>query len=92
MAKAHLSSGQRAQVYKVLYRLNRLFHFTVHWLTASERLGVLQAGDIQEMIGLTQEVQLEINTLFLDRLAQIELDDHATYGKVRSAMEKRLRG
>jgi hypothetical protein len=43
------------------------------------------------MRGLTQEVQLEINVALLDSLHSVELDDHGQFGKVRIALEKRLK-
>jgi hypothetical protein len=42
-------------------------------------------------IGLTQEIQLEINMLLLDRLHSAEERDWAEFGKVRIALEKRLK-
>ncbi|HZU30213.1 MAG TPA: hypothetical protein VFB79_03805 [Candidatus Angelobacter sp.] len=52
---------------------------------------ILNARKIREMSGLTQEVQLEINTLLLGPLDALEHEDWGTFGKVRIAMEKRLR-
>jgi hypothetical protein len=43
------------------------------------------------MLGLTQEVQLGINTAVLDTLDSVENDDWAQFGKVRIALEKRLK-
>lgn len=53
---------------------------------------IFNPHDLREMRGLTQEVQLEINTMLLDQLESAEQNDHAQFGKVRIAMEKRLRG
>lgn len=92
MAKAHLSSEQRLAVYTLLFQLNRSFHLIVSRLSDSGNLGIWEPHDLREMLGLVQEVQLEINTLFLDRFGSIEDRDFAHYGKVRTAMEKRLKG
>jgi hypothetical protein len=92
MAKQNLTSGERLRIYQLLYHLNRSFHFIVRRLSQAQEFGVWQQRDIGEMLGLTQEVQMEINTLFLNRFITIEDDDLAQFGKVRTAMEKRLRG
>lgn len=44
------------------------------------------------MRGLTQEVQFEINYLLFNTLHSSEEQDWAQFGKVRTALEKRLRG
>jgi hypothetical protein len=43
------------------------------------------------MCGLAQEVQLEINTTLLGPLDSLEHNDWGEFGKVRIAIEKRLR-
>lgn len=91
MARPNLSSEQRLAVYRLLFRLNRSFHLIVTRLADSERLGIWQPRDIREMLGLTQEVQLEINTLLLNTFGTIEDNDFAHFGKVRGRMEKRLK-
>ena len=55
------------------------------------KTGILNARDLKDAIGLTQEVQLGINTGLLDQLDPAENDDWAQFGKVRIAMEKRLK-
>jgi hypothetical protein len=55
------------------------------------KTSVLNARDLRDMLGLTQEVQLEINTGLLNQLDSIENDDWAQLGKVRTALEKRLK-
>lgn len=72
-------------------RLLRLsFHLAVQ--TLDELKVLLPPRDLKDMRGLTQEVQLEINYLLLDRLYSLEQHDWAQFGKVRTALEKRLRG
>ncbi len=91
MAKPNLTSRERLRVYSLLFMLNRSFHLIVSRLSDLGNLGICEARDIREMLGLVQEVQLEINTLFLDRFATIEDNDFAHFGKVRARMEKRLK-
>jgi len=91
MAKQNLTSEERLNVYRVLFQINRHFHLIVTRLSDSGRMSILEPNDIKEMLGLTQEMQLEINTLFLDRFGTIEDNDFARFGKIRMAMEKRLK-
>lgn len=55
------------------------------------RSHIFSVRDMREVSGLTQGVQLEINTLLLGDLNSLEHDDWGAFGKVRIVMEKRLR-
>jgi hypothetical protein len=90
MTAANFTSAERAEVYKRLFQLNRSFHMIVQRLDELKQLLSPQA--LKDMRGLTQEIQLEINHLLLDRLHSAEESDWAHFGKVRIALEKRLRG
>lgn len=90
MAVPTLTSGDRQDVYRRIFLLNRSFHLIVQRL--DELKSLFSAQDLKDMRGLTQEVQLEINTAVLDALELVENNDHAHFGKVRNALEKRLRG
>jgi hypothetical protein len=79
-------------VYRRIFLLNRSFHFIVQQLDELTQSRIFSSRALKEMRGLTQEVQTEINTVLLDSLESAELGDWAQFGKVRSAMEKRLRG
>lgn len=85
-----LTSAERMDVYRSMLRLNRAFHVAVQSL--DDLAQFFSRRDLREMRGLTQEVQTEINGLMLERLHSIEMDDWAQFGKIRTAMEKRLRG
>lgn len=89
MANANLTSEERVKVYRLLFRLNRSFHLIVSRLSEADTFGIWSSQDIKEMLGLTQEIQLEINTLLLDRFGTIEDRDYAHFGKLRVAMEKK---
>jgi hypothetical protein len=91
MAALNLTSGERMDVYRRMFLLNRSFHLIVQRLDELTQTRIVSPKQIKEMIGLTQEVQLEINTLLLDPLDSLEHDDWAVFGKVRMAQEKRLR-
>lgn len=90
MAAITFTSGERQEIYRRIFLLNRSFHFAVK--TLDELKVLLPPRDLKDMRGLTQEVQLEINYLLLDRLYSLEQHDWAQFGKVRIALEKRLRG
>jgi hypothetical protein len=85
-----MTSAERMNTYHSIFLLNRSFHFAVQRL--DELSGLLTPRELKEMRGLTQEVQTEISSLLLDRLHSVELDDWGQFGKIRRAMEKRLRG
>jgi hypothetical protein len=91
MAAPRLTSSERAAVYRLLFLLNRSFDLIVQRLDALGQTGLFTSRDLREMRGLTQEVQLEINTGLLDSFESVEHDDWAQFGKVRMALEKRLR-
>ena len=86
-----LTSNQRAAVYKQIFLLNRSFHLIVQRLDDLAQARIFNARDIREMCGLAQEVQLEINTTLLGPLDSLEHHDWGGFGKVRIAIEKRLR-
>jgi hypothetical protein len=92
MAAPQFTSGERSNVYRLMFLLNRSFHFIVQQLDELAQTGICTARDLREMRGLTQEVQLEINTGMLNSLESVEMNDWAQFGKVRIALEKRLRG
>jgi hypothetical protein len=87
-----LNSRERTAVYRRIFLLNRSFDLIVQRLDELVQTRIFNARDLREARSLTQEVQLEINTLLLNPLESLEQNDHAQFGKVRFAMEKRLRG
>jgi hypothetical protein len=74
-----------------MFLLNRSFHLIVQRLEELGKTSIIHARDLRDLLGLTQEVQLGINTMLLDRLDSVENDDWAQFGKVRTALEKRLK-
>jgi len=86
-----LTSRERAEIYRQLFLLNRSFDLIVQRLDDLAQTRIFGARDIREVRGLGQEVQLEINTALLGPLDSLEHDDWGEFGKVRIAMEKRLR-
>jgi hypothetical protein len=92
MAAPRFNSRERADIYRQLFMLNRSFASIVQRLDELAQTHLFSVRDLQEMRGLAQEVQLEINTMLLHPLESAEQNDHAQFGKVRISMEKRLRG
>jgi hypothetical protein len=88
--RKQFTSSERINVYCLMFLLNRSFHFIVQRLGELGKASVLNSRDLKDMLGLTQEAQLEINITVLNTLETLESNDHARFGKVRSAMEKRL--
>lgn len=91
MAAPQFTSGERMDVYRHLFLLNRSFHFIVQRLQEVGKSGMMNARDLKDMLGMTQEVQLEINTTLLNPLDSVEHNDHAQFGRVRIALEKKLK-
>ncbi|HEX4604766.1 MAG TPA: hypothetical protein VH724_12280 [Candidatus Angelobacter sp.] len=91
MAALNFTSAERMDVYRSMFLLNRSFHFIVQRLHDLGKTGMLRPRDLRDMLGLTQEVQLEINTALLDPLESVENSDWAQFGKVRLALVKRLK-
>jgi len=88
-AVPQLTSNERQDIYLSMFLLNHCFHGIV--LRLDELAGLLGRKDLKDMRGLTQELQTETNHLILSRLESIEESDWAQFGKVRTAMEGRLR-
>jgi hypothetical protein len=89
MADVNFTSEERMGIYRRLFLLNRSFHLIV--MRLDELKPLLTAQDLKDMRGMTQEIQLGINTALLSSLDSAENDDWAQFGKVRMAMEKRLK-
>jgi hypothetical protein len=89
MADVNFTSEERMDIYRRLFLLNRSFHLIV--MRLDELKPLFTAQDLKDMRGMTQEIQLGINTALLDTLDSAENDDWAQFGKVRLAMEKRLK-
>jgi hypothetical protein len=89
-AVPQLKSNERQDIFLSMFLLNHCFHGIV--LRLDELAGLLGRKNLRDMRGLTQEVQTEINHLILSKLESIEERDWAQFGKVRTAMEKRLSG
>jgi hypothetical protein len=89
LAAINFTSGERMDVYRSMFLLNRSFHLIV--LRLDELKNLLSPQDLKDLRGMTQEIQLGLNTAVLDTLDSVENDDWAQFGKVRIAMEKRLK-
>ena len=91
MAEIHLNSGERLQVYEVLFLLNRSFHSIVRRLQELDATRIFNPQHLKELRGLTQELQSEVNHHLLDTLHAAEEHDWYRFGKVRIARGRRLK-
>lgn len=87
--RPQITSADRVSIYRSMFLMNRAFHAAVTRL--DELAGLLGKRDLRDMRGMTQEIQTEINSLLLNRLESIENNDWAQFGKIRIALEKRLK-
>ena len=92
MTTLRLTSSERRKVYCRVFLLNRSFDLIVQRLNELGQTTIFNTRDLRELRGFAQEVQLEINTMLLNALEAAEQRDHAQLGKVRIAMERRLKG
>lgn len=91
MAAPKLTSSERAEVYRLIFLLNRSFDFIVQHLDAIQKTGLFRSKVAKLYPRFTQELQTEFNQQFLEDLHQFELDDWGEYGKARQLWEKHLR-
>jgi hypothetical protein len=90
LADPNFNSAERMDIYRSMFLLNRGFHFIVQRLEHVGKI-MMKDRDLRDMLGMTQEIQLEINTLVLNNLDSVENNDWAEFGKVLIALEKRLK-
>jgi Mg/Co/Ni transporter MgtE len=85
MAKAHLNSLARFEVYRSLCGLNRSFYLIVQRLQELESKNIFEPAKLTELAALAEELQSEVNHNLLQALERIELEDCYVFGKVRAA-------
>ena len=90
MADPNLNSGERASVYRTLFFINRNFHSIVRRLLDLENGQKLNAQHFEELRGLAQEVQLQINNRLIEEIHTVERADWYHFGAIRTAIDKRL--
>jgi len=69
-------------VYGRLFLLNRSFACITQLLDELAQSRIYEGRELREMRGLTEEVQLEINTKLLTPLESAEQNDHTPFGRV----------
>jgi hypothetical protein len=88
---AALDVTQKPQIYHTLYLLNSAFAGVVGHIQTLHDNGVFRRDSTRLFQSFAQELQAQINDETFEILASIELEDLATFGKVRDAWEKSLR-
>jgi len=91
MGAPRLTSRERAEVYRLLFLLNRSFDFIVQHLDALQKTGLFKSKAAKLFPDFAQELQVEFNQEFIENLHQFELDDWGSYGNAREKYEKHLR-
>ena len=91
MGAPRLTSRERAEVYRMIFLLNRSFDFVIQHLDAIQKIGLSKSRVAKLFPSFAQELQAEFNQQFLEDLHQVELDDWGEYGKARQKYEKHLR-
>ena len=90
MGPLQLNSRERLEVYRRLCLLNSSFSSIIQVLDELAQTRAFSAGDLRQMRGHAQQVQLEINTKLLPPLESAEQNEHAQFGKVRIANGKEI--
>jgi hypothetical protein len=90
MATPNVTSGERLELYQSLFLINRSFHRIVQRIEELEKSKKLKTIHFKELRGLAQEVQLHINNQIIQELQTVESAEWFRFGRVRTAMEKRL--
>lgn len=88
---AALDAAQKAQIYRILYRLNLSFARIVDSCHELQGTGVFRSKFTRLHQAFAQELQAEINEEVLGILHGMEADDLYRFGKVRDARDKELR-
>src|SRR5215469_17075257 len=78
----------KIKVYEALHHLNRGFVITLNNLERLQALGMLRAGYLPTLRGLTGELQAEFNHHVLEILHAIEEKDWYRFGKISAARER----
>lgn len=91
MRAPRLTSRERAEVYRMIFLLNRSFDFIVQRLDTLQKTGLFKSKAAKLFPDFAQELQAELNQEFLSDLHDLELEDWSEYGKARQKYEKELR-
>jgi hypothetical protein len=88
---ADFDVAQKAQIYRILYRLNLSFVRIVSSCRELQESGVSRPKFTRLHQAFAQELQAEINEEVLGILHDMEADDLYRFGKVRDARDRELR-
>jgi hypothetical protein len=92
LAVTHLTNAQKLKLYSALFELNRGYGFIFSALHNLRQMGVFNTLTLQELQGLSKEMQSQTNHSLLETLHDLEERDWARFGKIRNEMDKRLKG
>lgn len=82
----------KADVYETWGRINCAFEQIISALDRLHKRGILSDDYVQDQDTLTNDLWARINTQIIKKVSEREADDHNHYGKMRAAIERRIRG
>ena len=91
MAGANLTSGERLEIYRSLFMVNRSSHFIVGRLEELDKAEIFDSDRLEELRGLTSELQGEINHYLLEKFHHVEKADWNFFGKIRAERDDERR-
>jgi len=83
MASLKLNSREHLDVYQRLFLLNGSFALITQLLDELAQTHIFSTRDLRELRGMTQEMQLEVNTALLNPLESAEQNDWTRFGRFR---------
>lgn len=86
-----IAKQPKSNTYRTLYRVNRAFDFISSQLGELGQAGLLKQGMLRTFQTFTGELQAEINQHVVGELHTVEERDWAQLGRVRNAIEKRIK-
>jgi hypothetical protein len=81
----------KAEVYNALASLNRSFEIILESLKTLHENGVISKQFVQDQTIVTQELCAALNFMIVQRLTSRETEDVDHFGKMRSAIETRIK-
>jgi hypothetical protein len=88
---ATLDVTEKTEIYHTLYQLNAAFTEVVNNCRKLQQTGLTDSKASKLFPSFAQELQAEINSEFIERLHDLELNEWGEHGKARQKYEKLLR-
>jgi hypothetical protein len=82
----------KAEVYETWGVINRAFEQIISALNKLQKMGVLSDDYVTDQDTITNDLWAKTNTQILKKVSEREEDDRNHYGKMRTTIERRIRG